>query len=180
MINTRENAVSKRGRPPGLASAISVGSAIFVALAVLAGCSAGRAEPPLSGDRRSASNVQKSDRISVTLRSEPASVASGGSFSLTLVVRNLSGKRAEYTLPTGQTFELVAFERGGAEVWKWSKGLFFLQAVNEVILEPGGSKTFKASWNSGSSKPGLYTVQGYFLGLPDVRPAVALEITPDG
>jgi hypothetical protein len=148
-----------------------------IAAALASGCSAGPPEPSKPPDPQAASNVQKVGGISVSVTCEPAVTPAGGTFALTLAVRNLSGRRISYTLPSGQTYEFLAFERGGGEVWQWSKNMVFIQTVNQVVLEPDQSEVYKVAWNTGSTAPGLYTIQGYFLGLPDVRPAVSVEIT---
>jgi hypothetical protein len=143
----------------------------------LAGCSAGPAEPKPPSSRQMSSAVQKESGFSVTLRSEPAVSKPGGTFSLTLTVRNLSGKTATFTLPTGQTYEFAAFAKGGDEVWRWSKGMMFTEALAPVTFAPGEGQVYKVAWNTGSTPRGLYSIQGYFLGLPDIRPAVSVEIT---
>lgn len=121
--------------------------------------------------------MEKVNGISVSLRSSPAVARAPGTFSLTLVVRNLSGKAVTYNLDSGQAYEFIAFQKGAREVWRWSEGMMFTQAINPVTIQPDGSETFKVAWNTGPAAPGLYTIQGYFLGLPDVRPALSVEIT---
>lgn len=150
--------------------------ALLVAVSLVCGCSAGPAEPAPPKNKQMSSAVQKVGGISVSLRSQPAVAAPGASFALTLVVRNLSGKTATYKLPTGQEYEFIAFATGGDEVWRWSKGMFFTQAIEPVTLAPGDSKIYKVAWDTGSTAAGLYSIQGFFLGLPDVRPTVSVEI----
>jgi hypothetical protein len=159
---------------------VTASSLAFVALAAAAalasGCAAGPPGPTPPANKQMSSAFQKVNGISVTLRSQPAVATPGSSFALTLVVRNLSGKSVTYDLPTGQEYEFIAFAVGGDEVWRWSKGMFFTQAVEAVTLAPGDSKVYKVAWNTGSTPEGLYRIQGSFLGLPHVRPAVSVEI----
>jgi hypothetical protein len=147
--------------------AFAVVAVIVVLLA--AGCSAAPPEPKKPANRQMSSAVEKVNGISVSLRSEPAVTAPGGTFALTLVVRNLSGKAV--------TYDFLTFRKGGEEIWRWSRGVLFTQALNPVTIEPGGSEVYKVAWNTGSTGTGLYTIQGFFMGLPDVRPAVSVEIT---
>ncbi len=63
-------------------------------------------------------------------------------------------------------------------MWRWSKGMFFTQAVNEMKFEPGDSKVFKVAWTAPGVTQGRYEVEGYFIGLPDVRPRIAVKVTP--
>jgi Intracellular proteinase inhibitor len=150
---------------------------VLVAALAVCGCAAGPPEPSKPSNKQLSSAVEKVNGISVSLRSEPAVTNPGGTFSLTLVIRNLSGKAATYDLKNGQLYDFIAFQKGGGEVWRWSQGVMFTQALNPVTLEPGASEVYKVAWNTGSTAPGLYTIQGYFTGLPDVRPAVSVEIT---
>ena len=164
----------KRGRAAArTACVIALVSAVAL---YFGGCAAGPPEPGKPADPRAAIGIEKVGGISVSLRSDPAVTPRGGTFSITLTVRNLSGKKVEYTSPSGQTYEFLAFDKGGQEVWRWSKGMMFIQVVSAVILEPGASKTFKVAWDSAAA-PGLYTIQGYLLGLGNVRPSVSVEIT---
>ena len=144
----------------------------------LSGCSSGPPEPKKPTNSRAATSVLKSAGISVSLRSDPAVTKSGGTFSLTLVVRNLSGKPFSWTSPSGQTYDFIAFDKGGSEAWRWSKGMVFIQTVTQITIAPGESKVYKVAWNTAGTAAGIYAVQGYFLGLPNMRPAVSVEITP--
>jgi hypothetical protein len=178
--------------------------AVCVALALVigfAGCGSSTPEPKKPTNARAATAVVKSGGISVSLRSDPAvsarlltndlstvepapmyistpESASGGTFSLTLVVRNLSGKPFSWTSPSGQTYEFLAFDKAGNEVWRWSKGRVFIQIVTQITINPGDSKVYKVAWNTGGTAAGLYAIQGYFLGLPSLRPSVSVEIEP--
>jgi len=152
-------------------------AAVTIVALALCGCSSGTPEPKRPSNPRMSSSVQKVNGISVTLRAQPAVAKQGGTFDLTLTVRNLSGKPVTYTLPTGQTYEFIASTKGGGDVWRWSQGKFFTEAVNTIALAPGASKDFKVAWDLGTTAAGLYTIQGFFLGLPGVRPTVSVEVT---
>ena len=154
-----------------------------VALAVLlalsfSGCGSSAPEPKKPTDARATTAVLKSNGISVSLRSDPAVTGPGGTFALTLVVRNLSGKPFSWTSPSGQTYEFLAFDKAGNEVWRWSKGMVFIQIVTQITINPGDSKVYKVAWNTAGTAAGLYSIQGWFLGLPSLRPSVSVEIKP--
>lgn len=155
----------------------AVGAALALALG-FSGCASGPPEPKKPTNARVATAVVKSGGISVSIRSDPAITGPGGSFSLTLVVRNLSGKPFSWTSPSGQTYEFLAFDKAGNEVWRWSKGMVFIQIVTQITINPGDSKVYKVAWNTAGMSAGLYTIQGYFLGLPSLRPSVSVEIKP--
>lgn len=150
---------------------------VFASVAVLAaGCVTGPTEPSAPSDKQLASAVEKSGGMSVTLRAQPAALEAGGTFSLTLDVRNLSSKPESFQLPTGQEYDFVAFQKGGEEAWRWSQGMFFTQAISEVTIAPGENKVYKVAWDTTGTAAGLYSVQGYFMGLEGLRPTVSVEI----
>ena len=153
--------------------------ALALALALgSAGCSTAPPEPVKPSNARAATGVVKSGGISVSLRSDPAVTRAGGTFSLTLVVRNLSGKPFSWTSTSGQTYEFLAFDTAGNEVWRWSRGMAFIQIVTQITIAPSDSEVYKVAWNTAGAAAGLYTIQGYFLGLPTLRPSVSVQITP--
>lgn len=145
----------------------------------LCGCSgAGPVETRPPAGTGVASGVKKDQGFEVIVRSEPEVTGTTGTFSLTLNVRNLSGKARSFALPSGQTYEFIAFASDGHEAWRWSQGMFFTQAVSDVAFNSGDSKVFKVAWNPAGFAPGKYRVEGYFLGLPDLRPWVRVEVKP--
>lgn len=154
---------------------------LFIALLTLAhacvGCASGPGEERSEPGSSSRSSVSEQQGVSVTLRVKPASTGAGGSFSLTLDVRNVSGEPRAFTLPSSQAFEFIAFVAKGPEVWRWSEGMAFAQAIQQETLEPGENRVFKAAWPTDAASPGQYLIQGYFTGLPDAVPGVEVEIT---
>jgi len=158
--------------------AVSLIGTCLLALLTVGGCDAGPAESNPSPGAGGATGALKVHGFEVILRSDPSSANATGTFSLTLNVRNLSGKARSFTLQTGQAYDFAAFSLERGEVWRWSKGMFFTQAVSEMNFEPGDSKVFKVAWNTPVVEPGQYKLEGYFVGLPDVRPRVAIKVTP--
>lgn len=122
------------------------------------------------------SAVLKADGLSVTLRSTPAFASAGGTFTLTLNLRNLSRRDASFELPTEQAFDFQAFDSAGGEVWRWSSGVMFAQVATKLRLVPGESLVYKVAWDADELPEGLYTVSGCFLGLPGTAPAVTVEV----
>lgn len=54
-------------------------------------------------------------------------------------VKNLTAEPLELTFPTGQMGEIV-FSREGVELYRWSEGRSFIQAVTVDTLQPGRSR----------------------------------------
>ncbi len=153
-----------QSRTPAAIRAVAV--LVAPLLALLAGCgSAPQAARP----------VQEERGVSVALRSRPTAVPTGESFSLTLVLHNVSGETRRFELRSAQTYEFEAFS-DGEEIWRWSRGMMFAQSLTEVILRPGESRSFEGIWPTGAEAPGEYRVRGYFLGLPGARPVVTVRV----
>ncbi len=151
---------------------------IIVLATITAGCAAGPAEekPKVSGS--AVRSIKRSGDFSVSLTADPRVVESGESVTLTLVVRNLSEKERAFELASSQTYDFIAFKKGGEEIWRWSSGMMFTQVIGSVAIEARGSKVYKVSWSMAGIQPGTYTVEGYFLGLKDIRPSVEIELEP--
>lgn len=149
---------------------------VLVILAA-AGCGTSTKEP--DNVSTSGSSVIKGSGFTVTLTANPRVVMPGGTVPLTLSVRNVSGKDRTFELGTPQTSEFIAFDESGTEIWKWSNGKFFAQVITQVTIAAGEVKVYKESWEVGSLNPMTTTVEGYFLGLKDLKPRVKVEISAE-
>lgn len=74
---------------------------------------------------------------------------------LALDVRNVGGKHAELTFPSGQAYDFVVVDSVGREVWRWSGGRMFTSGVQNKQLGVGDAMQVSESWDS--PKPGHYT-----------------------
>lgn len=85
---------------------------------------------------------------------------------MTLVKVNVSNRPIRLTYRSGQRYDFWV-TRGGREVWRWSDGRVFTQATGTVILQPGESQNFSATWNQdvdGRTAPsGVYRVFAWNL-----------------
>ncbi|MDO8586893.1 MAG: BsuPI-related putative proteinase inhibitor [Armatimonadota bacterium] len=101
-----------------------------------------------------------------------------------LVVMNNTDRVMLFTFSSGQQFDFWV-TRDGTEVWRWSRGKFFTQALTHLNLAPGQSKTFSTTWNQqdndGRQVPiGSYVVSAQ-LTTSGERPPVlskAIKIVP--
>lgn len=114
------------------------------------------AEPsvPVSGDARNVGVV------TVTMRARPAEVRVGDSVQLTLRLVNNSGRAETLRFPTGQRYDFW-ITRDGREVWRWSDGLVFTQAVEIDELAGQSGTTFQESWRADAA--GSFEVHGEVL-----------------
>jgi hypothetical protein len=112
-----------------------------------------------------------SDPLQVTFTTDKSSYSrlSSSSAALSLTVTNAASYPVTIDFQNGQSFDFSARDSGGQEVWTWSNGKTFDPAPTQLVLAPGESVQFTASWtfknNSGANvADGYYTVSGTFLG----------------
>lgn len=77
------------------------------------------------------------------------------STSFALEVKN-SGRRTEVRFPSGKTHDFVVLDDKDREVWRWSAGRLFTQALQTRQLKTGDAIHFDATWTA--LKPGTYRV----------------------
>jgi hypothetical protein len=156
---------------------IMTACSVLVVAALAVGCAAGPAEEKQNNRGSAATSIKRAGDISVSLTAEPRVQESGKSVSLTLAVRNLSGKERTFDLASSQSYDFMAFDKDGGEVWRWSAGMMFAQVISPVTIAPEGVEVYRTFCPTSGSQPGNYAVQGYFLGLNDTRPIVRVELT---
>ena len=61
-------------------------------------------------------------------------------------ITNNAAKSLELTFPSGQTHEIAVLDSAGREVWRWSEGRLFTQALQNRVLEASETVTYQASW----------------------------------
>jgi hypothetical protein len=81
---------------------------------------------------------------------------------LTFVIENRTQSDMVLRFSSGQQFDFWA-EKDGKEVWRWSRGKMFTQALTSTTLRPGEKKTFQGVWNQTTNKgeqvaPGAYDI----------------------
>jgi hypothetical protein len=70
-------------------------------------------------------------------------------------VTNASSAKLEVQFPDGRTHELVVLDSIGREVWRWSEGRLFTQAMQNRVLRASDAIAFDGSWDDAT--PGRYT-----------------------
>lgn len=79
-------------------------------------------------------------------------VADGVRFEFSVV--NEGKKKLELNFASGRTHDVVVLDSLGKEVWRWSKGRIFTQAMQNRVLRTSDSLTYEESWNGAT--PGRY------------------------
>ena len=70
----------------------------------------------------------------------------GEAVQFTFHVTNSSSKRVELRFPSGQTHDVVVLDPQGREVWRWSTGRMFTQAMQNKVLGASDTLTFTETW----------------------------------
>ena len=102
---------------------------------------------------RSSTAATKESPLSATLDVR----TDGDAILLSLQIANAGKKGIELTFPSGQTHDFVILDTVGAEVWRWSRGRLFTQALQNTMLSRGESMTMTERWEASTLKPGRYT-----------------------
>jgi len=67
--------------------------------------------------------------------------------AFTFRITNNAKKKLELVFPSGQTHEVVVFDAVGEEVWRWSDGRMFTQALQNRVLAAGDTLTYEMIWS---------------------------------
>jgi hypothetical protein len=85
-----------------------------------------------------------------------ANVAVHDGVQFTLHVTNLSDHAIELNFPSGQTHDFVVVDSVGREVWRWSDGRMFTQALQNKLLDSKETVTYEERW-PGKGRKGHFT-----------------------
>ena len=69
-------------------------------------------------------------------------------------VLNAGKKKLEVNFPDGQTHEVVVLDTLGREVWRWSDGRLFTQAMQNKVLRTSDQLQYEEVWRDPA--PGTY------------------------
>jgi hypothetical protein len=84
-----------------------------------------------------------------------------GSVRFAIEVTNDSPKRVELTFPDGRTHDFVVLDSAGRELWRWSTGRLFTQAMQNRLLDAHNAATYDERWSPPG--PGRYTLEAQLL-----------------
>jgi hypothetical protein len=160
--------------------------ALLVVVALLApGCRAGG-----RGGDAATPGARPSGRLLVGLGAEGLdarggrlTVPAGRAVTFGVVAENRGRESARLVFPTAQSFDLVV-SRDGREVWRWSAGRVFSQAVREEEVRPGERRAESITWpgtdqQGQAVEPGTYEVRGLIATEPPLTtPPIAVTVTP--
>jgi hypothetical protein len=99
----------------------------------------------------------QSPDIILSTTTERTSFMQGETARFTIRAENQTDRPLRFTMPSGQTFDLRAFnDRSGAIAWTWSMDKFFTQALRQIEIGPRQSLTETMEWPIGDTRPGDY------------------------
>jgi hypothetical protein len=84
----------------------------------------------------------------------PARIGDDATFELTM--ENTGTSMLELRFPSGFTHDFVVYDASEREVWRWSEGRLFTQALQTKQLKRGDVMRWAATWED--APPGRYTV----------------------
>lgn len=115
----------------------------IVSLALLlAGCTAAAVAPSAGAP------------LATSLQAEPRS----DTVRFVLQVTNVKDRPVVLDFTSGQEYDFAVLQEG-REVWRWSAGRMFTQALRADTLAPGETRTYRAGWVPGDARGDL-TVRG--------------------
>jgi intracellular proteinase inhibitor BsuPI len=74
-----------------------------------------------------------------------------GEVAFSFHITNNATKSLELTFPSGQTYEITVLDSLGREVWRWSEGRLFTQALQNRVLEANETVTYQGRWKPSNS-----------------------------
>jgi hypothetical protein len=85
-------------------------------------------------------------------------VAVSGDVRLTLHVTNTSDQPLELRFASGQTHDFAIVDSTGREMWRWSAGRMFTQALQTRILASGQSIHYEERWTPAGAEGELTVI----------------------
>lgn len=91
---------------------------------------------------------------------------SGDTVVMQMKVGNPNKEPIMLQFTSSKTYDFAVYDRAGPEVWRWSQGKVFTQALQQKVLAPQESYLVEARWtvpvddSEGAVAPGLYKVKG--------------------
>ena len=120
------------------------------ALVLLAACPTAAPRDVLAPAPEGDGTGAGTEPLAVSLQVQP----SADSVVFTLAVTNAAAAPVTLEFSSGQTYDFIV-DDGGREVWRWSAGRFFTQALQSITLRAGETRTSRAAWRPDPSLRGL-------------------------
>jgi hypothetical protein len=76
-----------------------------------------------------------------------------------ITVTNNSNEMKKLEFPTSQKFEIIIRDENQQEVYRYSAGKMFTQAIEYALIKPDESMQWEEIWEIKESKPGNYEAE---------------------
>lgn len=111
-------------------------------------------------------------------------VAGGEPIDLVLEIRNGGATPLALEFATARTHDFAVQDPEGREVWRWSHGRLFAQALTSLELAAGETRRFAATWDQRDASghlvgAGRYRVIATLACVPAPPPAGPVELEID-
>jgi hypothetical protein len=131
---------------------------------------------PCGAERAGAAGLELRLEVQDAAGSAARSFAPGAPVGLVLEVRNAGDAPRRLEFASGRTHDFAVSDAQGRELWRWSRGRFFVQMLSEIELAPGESRRFAEAWDQrdaeGAAVPaGRYQVVASLACSPSPPPA---------
>ncbi len=87
----------------------------------------------------------------------------GHQLAFTFRITNNAKKKLELDFPSGQTHDVVVLDAAGEEVWRWSTGRMFTQALQNRVLAAGDTLAYEMIWTPTASVGSTMTAVAVLL-----------------
>ena len=135
----------------------------------------------LENDTSAAGDFDASIKTTDKFGHDTTSFVQGDEIHIILTIRNISAEKKTMSFPTGKQYDFVIKDGNGNEVWRWSRGMAFIQSFTSYDIVPGDTRTIIYKWNQmisgdGAMIPvGSYTLEADTIGI-SIRPKQNLII----
>lgn len=96
---------------------------------------------------------------------------------LRISITNTGDKEVALTYPSGQKYEFLVTDGTGEELWRWSEGQVFTQAVQTVKVKPAETYNYFGSVPAGRLKNGKYKISGWLTADELLGEKLELNVT---
>jgi hypothetical protein len=115
------------------------------------------------------------------VRADKSSYALGQAVKINFVIENRTNQEMAIRFPSGQHYDIWV-QKDGKEIWRWSRGKFFIQAFTSLTLKPGERKTFAETWKQVTNEgkqvpPGAYDIFAQLTTVPSRPTPVKTQVT---
>jgi hypothetical protein len=114
------------------------------------------------------------DDFAASLTTDKKYYKVGEQVELTLVLQNITGRTNDLMFNDGQTYDFIVKKVSDEkEVWRWSEGKSFTEAIWTMVLDSWERKTSTLTWDqkdneSKQVEPGIYKIEALISSEPEI------------